>query len=106
MEQLLIYGALGGVGRGLVGYIKYFLSYKDVRFSWNYFMMSVVISALAGGAAMWVIDGAGISFADEIEINPAIAFIIGYAGGDALENLYKIVTKNPTLLPLSSLIRR
>ena len=33
VESILIFGALGGVARGLVGYVKYFFSYKDVRFS-------------------------------------------------------------------------
>jgi hypothetical protein len=32
-------------------------------------------------------------------ISPAIAFVIGYAGGDFIENLYKIILKKPTIFP-------
>lgn len=106
MESLLIFGALGGVGRGLVGYVKYFLSYKDVRFSWSYFSMTVGISAAMGFVVIWAIESAGITFAEGLQINPGIAFIIGYAGGDALENLYKIVANKPVLGPLSDLLPR
>lgn len=97
METILIFGALGGVARGLVGYLKHFQAYKNVKFRWQYFGMAVGISAAVGLAVVWAIDGAGIKLVDEVGINPGLALIIGYAGGDAVENLYKIILKKPIL---------
>lgn len=105
METILIFGAFGGVARGLVGYVKYHLSYKDIEFSWPYFGMSVGISAVVGFAVVWAMESAGITFAEGLNINPGLAFIIGYAGGDALENLYKIIFKEPVLGPLKDMIQ-
>jgi len=31
------------------------------------------------------------------DFNPVIAFLVGYAGGDLLENFYKIIIKKPVL---------
>ena len=106
METILIFGALGGVARGLVGYSKYFRSYRDLEFSWPYFGMTVGISTFVGFLAVWAIDGAGVQFAEGVNINPAIALIIGYAGGDAVENIYKIIAKQPILGPLGNILGR
>jgi hypothetical protein len=38
----------------------------------------------------------GMTFFDGY-FTPAIAFIVGYAGGDFLENIYKIILKKPSL---------
>lgn len=106
METILIFGAFGGVVRGLVGYSKYFRSYRDLEFSWSYFGMTVGISTFVGFLAVWAIDGAGVQFAEGIDINPAIAFIIGYAGGDAVENIYKIIANQPILGPVRDTLSR
>lgn len=97
MVTVLIFGALGGIIRGLVGYLKHFQAYKSVKFEWKYFGMAVGISAAAGLAVVWSIVDAGITFAEGMQINAGLAIIIGYAGGDALENLYKIILKKPVL---------
>jgi hypothetical protein len=39
----------------------------------------------------------GIQFLGTDVLTPALAFIIGYAGGDFLENLYKIIIKKSSL---------
>lgn len=97
METVLIFGALGGVARGLVGYLKHFQAYKNVKFEWKYFSMAVGISAAVGLAVVWSIVDSGITFVEGVEINAGLAVIIGYAGGDAIENLYKIILKKPVL---------
>ena len=105
MESILLFGAFGGVARGLVGYSKYFRSYKDVKFSWPYFGMTVGISTFVGFLAVWAIDGAIVEIAEGIEVNPAIALIIGYAGGDAVENIYKLIAREPVLGPLKDSLK-
>ncbi len=106
MEWILLFGALGGVVRGLVGYIKHYQSYSSVRFEWGYFLMTVGISSVVGLIVVWAIDGAGITFAEGIAINPAIAIIIGYAGGDAIESLYKLMMQKPVIDSLKNVLTK
>ena len=86
----------GGAIRGLVGFIKHQYAYKSVSFKWWYFLLMVFISGLVGLAAGWLTKGV-------VEINGTLtaiefyAFIAGYAGGDFIENVYKIVAKKPSL---------
>ena len=79
----------GGFIRGLVGVIKHQFSYKDVPFKPGYFFGTMVMSGIIGLVAVWAIKGVG--FAVEDAFTPALAFIIGYAGGDFIENIYKII---------------
>ncbi len=44
--SILLTGFFGGVVRGLVGYIKYRSSYKNIPFKPGYFVSSVAISGL------------------------------------------------------------
>lgn len=101
---ILLFGALGGVTRGVVGFLKYFTSYKNVTFSWVYLAVTVGISAVVGLAVVWAIRESGINF-EGVVLNPAIAFILGYAGGDVLENVYKILVKKPVLGPLTEIFK-
>lgn len=103
MATILIFGALGGVARGLVGYLKHFQAYKEVKFRWQYFGMSVVISAAVGLAVVWALDSSGIKLIGNVGINPGLALIIGYAGGDAVENIYKIAFNKPLLSTFGNL---
>lgn len=104
MVSILIFGALGGVARGLVGYSKYYLSYKNVEFKWPYFALTVGLSSIVGFGTVWAIRGTGITFAEGIEINKAVALIIGYAGGDAIENIYKIIFNKPISGPVGDIL--
>ena len=106
METLLIllFGAIGGVARGLAGFIKYYSSYKNVPFSWIYFSFMVGVSAVIGLGAAWTLKSSGISF-EGVPVNPAVAFMFGYAGSDVLENLYKILVKKPILGPIGSVLK-
>ncbi|MEK7172431.1 MAG: hypothetical protein AAB723_04405 [Patescibacteria group bacterium] len=82
-------GFFGGVARGLVGFIKHQFSYKNVGFRWGYFLGMAAISGMIGMMAAWSIEEAG--FLLNGSFTWALSFIIGYAGGDFLENIYKII---------------
>ena len=85
----------GGAIRGLVGFIKHQFSYKNVPFKPGYFIGTMTGSGVIGLLAVWAIQGVGFTFADSF--TPALAFIIGYAGGDFIENIYKIIIKKATI---------
>jgi hypothetical protein len=102
MIDILFFGFLGGALRGLVGYLKYRSSYKNTSFMFNYFILSVGISGLVGFLAAWVTYDLKITFLGLPAITPAISLIIGYAGGDFIENLFKIIIgKNSIYLPVN-----
>ncbi len=102
MIVLLLAGAFGGVVRGLMGFLKHRLAYKDVKFKPPYFLGMVALSAFIGLTVTWAIVGSGLELPLVAQINPALAFVVGYAGGDFIENLYKILIKETTIFPKSS----
>ncbi|HEA84453.1 MAG TPA: hypothetical protein ENI04_00515 [Candidatus Wildermuthbacteria bacterium] len=102
MEIALLAGFGGGLIRGLVGFIKHQYSYKEVPFELPYFLTMMVISGTIGGVAVFSVRELGMSFLGIETISSAMALIIGYAGGDFLENIYKIILKKPTLFKLPS----
>ena len=83
----MLAGLTGGVIRGLTGYIKYSLSYKNVKFNPLYFSFIIILSGLIGLVVGYAFDTSFV-----------IALVAGYAGGDFLENMYKILTKQPNVL--------
>jgi len=85
----------GGFIRGLVGFIKHQFSYKDVKFKPGYFVGTMMASGIIGLVAVWAIKGVGFTLEDAF--SPALAFIIGYAGGDFIENIYKIIVKKSSI---------
>ncbi|MGB2761920.1 MAG: hypothetical protein WBC21_00020 [Minisyncoccales bacterium] len=95
--SILIAGFGGGVVRGLVGYIKHQYSYKNVGFDIPYFFTMMFISGMIGVLTAVSIKELGVDFLGIDTFSPALAFIIGYAGGDFIENIYKIITKKQTL---------
>lgn len=97
MEIFFIAGFVGGVLRGAVGLIKYSMSYKDVTIRPWYFAGMVVISGIIGATAAWIVHDLGIEFLGVESLSPALAVVIGYAGGDFLENAFKIITKKTSL---------
>ncbi len=101
MQMFFIAGFLGGVIRGIVGIIKYTFSYKDVKMQWSYFGGSALISGLIGLTAAWIVKELGVAFIGVETLSPAIALIVGYAGGDFLENVFKTLTKQPILFDKS-----
>jgi len=97
MFTFFLAGFLGGTIRGVVGITKYTLSYKDVKMRWGYFAGTAVVSGLIGLVSAWVVKELGITFMGAEQLSPAIALIVGYAGGDFLENIFKIIAKEPIL---------
>jgi len=93
----ILAGFLGGIIRGVVGLVKYTLAYKDVPFRPWYFTSMALISGGIGATAAWVTQDLGIGFLGMETLSPALAVIIGYAGGDFFENMIKILTKDPVL---------
>jgi hypothetical protein len=93
--QILIAGFGGGIIRGLVGFIKHQFSYKNVGFNLPYFFVMVFLSGIVGVLTATAINELGLNFLGINYVSPALALIIGYAGGDFLENIYKIIIKKP-----------
>ena len=85
----------GGILRGLVGFIKYQFSYKEVKFRPYYFLGMMFISGIIGAVAALAIKEIGFTILGSF--SPALSFIIGYAGGDFIENIYKIIIKKSSL---------
>lgn len=94
-ETILIAGFGGGVIRGLVGFLKHHYSYKDVKFNVPSFLSTMFLSGVVGITAAFAIKESKIFVFGTDTITPALALIIGYAGGDFLEGVFKILMKKP-----------
>ncbi len=91
---ILIAGFGGGAVRGLTGFVKHQYSYKNVKFDVKYFLGMTFISGIVGLLiAMGIKETASETLI--VPLTPAVAFIVAYAGGDFLENIYKIFLKKP-----------
>lgn len=97
MAIFFLAGFVGGAIRGTIGIIKYAFSYKDVKIKWLYFGSLTFVSGLIGLIAAWIIQDLGVSFEEVRGLSPAIALIVGYAGGDFLDNIFKVLMKKPIL---------
>ena len=90
MERYLIYilaGFLGGIIRGLVGFVKNKAIEKADHFKPSYFVVTILIAGIVGAAAGALAD-----------TEWQISFLAGYAGTDFIENMYKIkIGKNVKL---------
>lgn len=101
MLPLLIAGAVGGMVRGIVGYLKHQYAYKNVKFEPGYFALNTTLSALVGVLVSWAVtsydlSALGLGLTDA---KPPFAFIAGYAGGDLLENVYKTLVGKISFFP-------
>jgi len=94
---VLIAGFGGGIVRGLVGFLKHQFSYKNVPFRLSYFFTTAFLSGVIGLLSAVAVKEVGFKL--EGIFNPALAFIVGYAGGDFIENIYKIIIKKSSLYP-------
>ncbi len=90
---IFIAGFGGGALRGIVGFIKHQFSYKKVGFDLPYFLTMTFLSGIVGLLVAVAAQESGIDVMGLEYLTPAIAFIVGYAGGDFLENIYKILIK-------------
>lgn len=93
---ILIAGFGGGVVRGLIGFLKHQYSYKKVEFNLPYFLFMSFISGVIGLLVSAAVFETGTEFVTVAFVSPAISFIVGYAGGDFAEGLYKIIIKKPS----------
>lgn len=91
MTLFFLAGFVGGIIRGILGLIKYTMSYKDVSIRPRYFIGMILASGFIGVTAAWAIDAVDFTIAGIITTSPAFALIVGYAGGDFLENVFKLV---------------
>lgn len=101
MEVVIAAGFAGGAVRGLVGFLKHKYSYKEVAFSFPSFLSTVLIAGFVGTVSAFVVQELGLTFLGALTLSPAMALVVGYAGGDFLENLWKIITKNQDLYSFS-----
>ena len=99
IPAVLIAGFGGGVIRGLVGFVKHQFAFKDTKFDLPYFFTMMFISGVIGFTVVAAVEGLDLTILGT-PLGPALAFIVGYAGGDLMENLYKIVFKTDTLFGL------
>jgi hypothetical protein len=83
----------GGLVRGLIGFLKHQYDYKNTGFNLPYFFGMMFLSGIVGLLTAIGIKYSVISFEGVEYISPSIAFIIGYAGGDFLDGIYKILLK-------------
>jgi len=95
--SILIAGFGGGIVRGLVGFIKHQFAYKNVPFNLAYFLGMSFISGIIGLLSATAVKEVGFIFLGGF--TPALSFIVGYAGGDFIENIYKIIIKKSSLYP-------
>ncbi len=93
-------GILGGVIRGAVGIIKYTQSYKDVKLSPLYLSTTITISGVIGLICAWIVNDMGISFMGFERLPSSLGIVIGYAGGDFIENVFKIIIKEKDIFQL------
>jgi len=91
MVSIIVAAFGGGTLRGLVGFVKHQFSYKEVKFRPYYFLAMMFVSGIIGTVSTLAIKEVGFTLLDSF--TPALAFIIGYAGGDFIENIYKIIIK-------------
>lgn len=55
------------------------------------------LSSMVGLLTTAAINGMDLSFASVTALTPTPAFIVGYASGDFIENVYKILVKKTTI---------
>lgn len=90
--SIILAGFGGGAVRSITGYYKS-LSFNNPKFDVKYFVMMILLSGFIGLVAAVVTKELDISILGISGFTPAIAFLVGYAGGDLLDNLYKIIIR-------------
>ncbi len=93
----LFAGFLGGLLRGAMGLFKYITSYKDVEIRPFYFISMIALSGIVGYVSALIAMDAAEVFLDIKDIPLTLAVVFGYAGGDFIENVFKIIVREPQL---------
>lgn len=99
MLAIFIAGFGGGAVCGLVGFLKYYYSYKNTPFNPFYFFATTFLAGVVGLLTAAAVKETGLIVVGLDSLTPPLAFIVGYAGGDFLENVYKIILKKSSLFP-------
>lgn len=79
MWTILLFGAFGGLLRGVLGIAKDLVTKKDLTINWLWFWITVVIAAILG-----LITAS--FFSDDLRV----AILGGYSGSDFVEGLMKL----------------
>jgi len=79
---IILAGAFGGALRGVMGIAKNAVNKKDLQINWNWFFLSLVVSAVVGILA-------ATFFGEDLRL----AVLAGYAGSDFIEGLIKLKIK-------------
>ena len=103
--SFLLAGLFGGLLRGGMGLFKYTTSYKDVKIRPYYFAGMVVLTGVIGWVSAWVARDVLRIFLELETIPVSFAIIAGYAGGDFIENVFKIAMKEPNLFEVGRQIK-
>ena len=92
---IILAGFGGGAVRSIAGYYKS-LSFEKLNFDIKYFLMMILLSGFIGLVAAVVTKELDLSILGlSGTFTPAVAFLVGYAGDDLLDNLYKIFLRKP-----------
>jgi hypothetical protein len=93
--SIILAGFGGGAVRSIVGYYKS-TSFANPSFDIKNFALMVLLSGFIGLIAAAVTKELDLGLLGlPGGFTPAVAFLVGYAGGDLLDNLYKIFFKKP-----------
>ena len=103
--SFLIAGFFGGLLRGGIGLTKYMTSYKDVEIRPYYFTGMIILTGVVGYVSAWVAQDAARIFLEVDRLPISFALVAGYAGGDLLENLFKIGMREPNLYEVGQRIK-
>ena len=92
---IILAGFGGGAVRSIVGYYKS-TSFANPSFDIKNFVLMILLSGFIGLIAAVVTKELDLSILGlSGTFTPAVAFLVGYAGGDLLDNLYKIFLRKP-----------
>ncbi len=86
--------------------MKYMTSYKDVEIRPYYFSGAVLLSGVVGYVSAWVAQDVAHIFLEIDALPLSLAVIAGYAGGDLIENIFKIGMKEPNLFEIGKKIKK
>ncbi len=89
-----------------MGLFKYTVSYKDIQIRPYYFSGMVILTGVIGWICAWIARDAIDIFLEVKDVPVSFALVAGYAGGDFIENVFKIAMKEPHLFKIGDKIKR
>lgn len=104
--SFFVAGLFGGILRGGMGLFKYTTSYKDIEIRPYYFTGMVLLTGIVGWISAWVVKDALAIFMEVEYVPLSFALVAGYAGGDLIENLFKIAVGEPQLFEIGRKVKQ